>query len=209
MQVSNPHCLAIEPHKRINTNLDQYFITGTFETLYLASLTFTRPQPLLYMSTTKRSSVCMYCDCRLSSWGWFVRATSVSVRSEMLCQADQAVFLPHPRKCDTVSQPVMAWKSGKARHVDGPNWAERVWIGMSRIFFPLPRHTHNSDRPSDANQRRARMTTSLSTVCTKAIWWPWLAASARWRRILVSASVWLHGWRPGISCCLLEITLYR
>ena len=34
----------------------------------------------------------MYCDCRLSSWGWFVRATSVSVRSGMLCHADQAVL---------------------------------------------------------------------------------------------------------------------
>ena len=67
----------------------------------------------------------------------------------VLCQTDQADFLPHPRKCDTVSQPVTAWNSGSARHLDGPSRAERVWIGMSRIFFPLPRQTHNSDSPSD------------------------------------------------------------
>jgi len=74
-------------------------------------------------------------------------------------------------------------------------------------FFPVPRHTHSSDRPSDANQWMPEciLTTSLSTVCTKAIWWPWLAAWARWSSILVSASVWLHGWRPEMSCCLLEM----
>ena len=64
----------------------------------------------------------------------------------LLCQAD---FLSHPRKYDTVSQPVTAWNNGSASHLDGPSWAERVWIGMSRIFFPLPRQTYNWDSPSD------------------------------------------------------------
>ena len=40
-------------------------------------------------------------------------------------------------------------------------------MGMSLIFFPLPRLTHNSESPSDAKKCIARMTTSLSTVWTR------------------------------------------
>ena len=50
----------------------------------------------------------------------------MSVSPVVLCQADQAVFLPHPRMCETVSQPVTAWNNDRAMHLDGPNWADRV-----------------------------------------------------------------------------------
>lgn len=142
------------------------------------------------MTTSKRFMVYMCWDCGLNSWGLFVWATDVSVSSGVLCQADQAALLPHPKNCDTVSQPLTACKGGKALHLKGSSWADRVWIGLSHIFFPLPRQARTSDRPSDPNQCMARMTTSLSTVCTNATWWPWLVAWARWSSILVSASVW-------------------
>ena len=47
----------------------------------------------------------------------------------------------------------------------------------------------------------ANTTTSLSTVRTYALVWPRSTACARGRRILVSASEWLHG--------LLEITVWN
>jgi len=166
----------------------------------LLSLTLDRPQPLLYITTTNRSRVCMCSDCRLSCCGSLLRATSVLVSPVVLCQADQAVFLTHPRMCETVSQPVTAWNSDREMHLDGPNWAARINGNVTNLFS-VPRHTHSSYRPSDANRWMARMTTSLSTVRTKAIWWPWLAAWARWSSILVSPSASLHGWRPEMSCC--------
>ena len=45
----------------------------------------------------------------------------MSVSPVVLCQADQAVFLPHPRMCETVSQPVTALNNDRAMHLDGPN----------------------------------------------------------------------------------------
>ena len=67
--------------------------------LCLASLTLSSPQPLLYITTTKRSILHMCWDSRLSSCGSLMRATNVSVSPGVFCQADQAVLLPHPRNC--------------------------------------------------------------------------------------------------------------
>jgi hypothetical protein len=36
----------------------------------------------------------------------FGSLASVSVRPEVFCHTDQVVFFPHPRMCDSVSQPV-------------------------------------------------------------------------------------------------------
>ena len=182
------------------------FFFPLVNSLCLASLTLSSPQLLLYMTTTKRSSLRMCWDSRLSSCGSLVRATSVSVIPVVFGQAGQAVFFPHPNNCETVSQPVTAWNSGRALHLDGPSCADRVWMGMSRVFFPLPRQIHNSERPNEAKKWIARITTSLSTVRTKATLWPCCKAWARCSIILVSASLWLQGWRPDMLWRLLERT---
>ena len=44
----------------------------------------------------------------------------MSVSSDMLLQAAQAVFLPHPRNCEVVSHPVELWKKGSANDFNGP-----------------------------------------------------------------------------------------
>ena len=76
--------------------------------------------PLLYIITTNPSSFCMWRDPRLKHDGALVSASSVSVSPGVFCQDAQAVFFPHPRKCDVVSHPVMAWKSGNATDREGP-----------------------------------------------------------------------------------------
>jgi len=42
----------------------------------------------------------------------------MSVTSSKACQASQADFLPIRLKADTVSQPVMAWNTGRAFDLD-------------------------------------------------------------------------------------------
>ena len=111
----------------------------------------------------------------------------------MLVQAAQAVFLPHPRNCEGVSHPVGLWKKGSVNAFNGPILERMVYIGMSRYVFSCTKATQSSDRPRDSKHLTANTTTSLSTVRTYAFVWPCSAACARCRRILVSASEWLHG----------------
>ena len=125
----------------------------------------------------------------------------------VFCQDAQAVFLPHPRKCDVVSHPVMARESGNATDLEGPRSEKISWMGISLRLFPLPKPTQSSTRPSVGKKRMARTTISLSTVLTYDVWCPCPDACARWRYILVSAPEWLHGSRADTSHGLLEITL--
>ena len=141
-----------------------------------ASFTLSKPQVLQYIRTTKRSSFCMWSDSMLKRLGSLDNATSVCVSPGVFSQAAQAVFFPQPRKCDIVSHPVMAWKSGNARDFDGPIWAHTSCMGISRTFFPLPRHTYKSVRFSVEKKCTERTTTSLSTVHTTALRWPCCAA---------------------------------
>ena len=75
------------------------------------------------------------------------------------------------------------------------------------ILFPCTKATQSSDWPRDSKHLTANTTTSLSTVQTYAFVWPCSAACARCRRILVSASEWLHGRSVVTSHRLLESTV--
>ena len=132
----------------------------------LASMTLAKPHPLLDVITTNRSSFCMWRDPRLKHDGALVSASSVSVSPGVLCQDAPAVFLPNPRKCEIVSHPVMAWKSGNAIDREGPRSEQISWMGIPRSFFPLPKPTNSSNRPSVVKKRMTRITISLSTVLT-------------------------------------------
>ena len=103
-----------------------------------ASLTLAKPHHLLYITTTNRSNFSIWRDSRLKHDGALVSASSVSVSPGVFCQDAQAVFLPQPRKCDVVSHPVMAWKSGNAIDLEGPRSEQISWMGISRRFFPTP-----------------------------------------------------------------------
>ena len=107
----------------------------------LASLTLAKPHHLLYVITTNRSSFCMWRDPRLKHDGALVSASSVSVSPGVFCQDAPADFLPHPRKCEIVSHPEMAWKSGNAIGREGPRSEQISWMGISRSFFPPPKPT--------------------------------------------------------------------
>ena len=73
--------------------------------------------------------------------GALVSASSVSVSPGVFCQDAPAVCLPHPRKCEIVSHPVMAWKSGNAIDREGSRSEQISWMGISRSFSPLPKPT--------------------------------------------------------------------
>ena len=65
-------------------------------------------------------------------------------------------------------------------------------MDIFRIFFPLPRQTHNSDRTSDVNQCIAMFTTSLSTVCTNLMTLPdCMAKVEEYSGVCPSVVAWL------------------
>ena len=76
------------------------------------------------------------------------------------------VFLPHPRKCEIVSHPVMAWKSGNAIDREVPRSEQISWMGISRSFSHSRSQPNSSNRPSVVKKRMTRVTISLSTVLT-------------------------------------------
>ena len=86
---------------------------------WLGSLTLAKPHPLLHMLTVRQDTQ-----------GW---SRMVNFVSEFWCIA-QAIFLPHPRKCDVVAHHLMAWKMVNVRYLKGP-WYEHVsWVGILRCF---------------------------------------------------------------------------
>ena len=107
----------------------------------LVSLALAKPHPLLYVITTNRSRFCMWRDPWLKRDGALVSASSVSVSPGVFCKDAPSVFLPHPRKFEIVSHPVMAWKSGNAIDREGPRSEQISWMGISRSFFPHSKPT--------------------------------------------------------------------
>ena len=73
----------------------------------------------------------MWRDPILKHDGVLVSGSSVSVSPGVFCQDAQAVFLPHPRTCEIVSHPEVAWKSGNAIYREGPRSEQISWMGIS------------------------------------------------------------------------------
>ena len=63
-----------------------------------------------------------HADSKLARFGSLFSVTSVSV-SLVVCQDVQAVYLSYPRNCH-VLHPVIAWKSGIAKDLEGPGWEQ-------------------------------------------------------------------------------------
>ena len=79
--------------------------------------------------------------------GALVSASSVSVSPVVFCQYAPAVFLPHPRKCEIVSHPVMAWKSGNAIDREGPRSSRyHRWEYREAFSHPLTNPTALTDQ---------------------------------------------------------------
>ena len=75
---------------------------------------------------------------RLEHYGSLVSASSVSVRSGVFYQDDQAIVLSHPRTCAVVSHHLMVYN---IRYLKGPISGQTSWMGISRSFSPLQRPT--------------------------------------------------------------------
>ena len=75
----------------------------------LAWFTVAALQILLYMITLKRSSHCIWMDSTVNEWGSSIIAKNVSVISDGVFQAAQAVFFPTPKElgCCVISTKCM------------------------------------------------------------------------------------------------------
>ena len=73
----------------------------------------------------------MWLEFIVNDSGFSVSVSITSVISGMLFHVAQEVFFPQPRSCDVVSQPLKAWKRGRALDLVGPNMDVKSWIGIS------------------------------------------------------------------------------
>ena len=122
---------------------------------YLTSLTLAKPRHTIhaYHTSFQLMHVCAFKNDRS-----LVSAPSVSASpGSLLATSNELRFVSHF---------VMRWKSGNARDLDVSSWDLISWIGMSRSFFPLPKPTHGSEKPSVDKKRMTMTATSLSTVRT-------------------------------------------
>ena len=108
-----------------------------------------------------KSFHCMWRDPRLKHDGALVSASSVPVSPGVFCQDAPAVFLQHSRKCEIVSDPVMAWKSDNAIDREGPRSEQISWMGISRSFSHTRSQPNSSNRPSVVKKLMTRITISL------------------------------------------------
>ena len=81
---------------------------------FVASFTDWAAQFLLYISTVKCSRRLIRRESSVRLAGSWVMAVNVMVASGKFTHAFHAVFLPIPIMEDTTSQPVNAWKKGRA-----------------------------------------------------------------------------------------------
>ena len=127
-------------------------------------------------------------------WGAADKHRSANVTSGFCCHTAHAVFFPFPYRADTVSQPVMLWKAGRAPARASPSWLAISCAGMYLKFFPVP----NAIQSSLSSCRcliteMAITTTSLSVVRNATFVNPLKVWSATCTNIRVSASSCVHG----------------
>ena len=127
-------------------------------------------------------------------WGAADKHRSANVTSGFCCHTAHAVFFPFPYRADTVSQPVMLWKAGRAPARASPSWLAISCAGMYLKFFPVP----NAIQGSLSSCRcliteMAITTTSLSVVRNATFVNPLKVWSATCTNIRVSASACVHG----------------
>ena len=94
----------------------------------LASLTVSTSRVLLYRRTTNRSMVA-----KASCWIWpghSERTRKASVASGYTVQTSHPVFFPLPMNAETVSQPVIQWKNGRAAALLTPKLRAISWAAI-------------------------------------------------------------------------------
>ena len=90
--------------------------------------------------------------------------------------------------------PVRLWKRGSAKDFNGPIL---YWSGWYILEYHDNVFLYQSPPKALIGQETQNTWQPLSTVRTYAFVWPCSAACARGRRILVSASEWLHNLKSG------------
>ena len=76
-----------------------------------------------------------------------------------------------------------------SRQCDDPGWCALV---LEKKIRDIPIHTLSAQLGPSSCMALSLLHAVTGCDECKAIWWPWLAAWARWSSILVSASVWLE-----------------
>ncbi len=95
----------------------------------LASLIEVKGLVLSYITTTSLSRALKWQELGFKfSKGYIERYTNVSVTSSKACQACHAVFLPLNLNAEIVSQPVMAWNTGRALDLGSPRLSQIAFM---------------------------------------------------------------------------------
>ena len=113
--------------------------------------------------------------------------------------ANHAVLFPQPRKLDTVSHQLIAWRNVIAFSL---TFLTISWIEIWRKWEPTPMLTQSSLSRSAGKCSIARATESVFTVRITTLRSPCRAQCATWSRMRVSDSSWEHGWRYSTSFML-------
>ena len=108
-------------------------------------------------------------------------------------QASHAFSLPLLAQKETMSHPVMAWKTGSALHLSGPSFEAMSWIAIFLKCFPVPNDIHNFLAPSCCQRKAAGTTTSVTEVLMMITECPCLTQSAPCTSRRVSAYSCVQG----------------
>ena len=104
---------------------------------------------------------------------------------------NRADFFPRPRKLDTVSHPLTAWKIQNINAFSLHIFHNRVESNLSKV------NTDSKANPEFIKPKRQEIPIARTTHLVRIITLrsPCRAQCATWSRMRVSASSWEHGWR--------------
>ena len=157
------------------------------------SLTFEYFVPRSYITQTNLSKISLSISCMSVKEDSRMKVSVVSVS---VCYVFHIVFFALPANCDVVSEPVNAWKNGRAMHTFWPRTSAYLWIGIQFLSFPTPNSIHSSwscfSLFKVKNTEREITTTSESTVTTFIFLYS-SKTSLTWMKIRVYASSCLQG----------------
>ena len=100
----------------------------------------------------------------------------------------QAVFLPWPASCDTLSQPVIAWNDSRVSTWRGGSSWWSMWIGMYFGFWRVPAFIHSWVHGILSKWAANKTSTSVSRTKTTTVS---ALVLTQWSTRRVSASSWL------------------
>ena len=141
--------------------------------------------------------------------GYWLSLLNTGPTSGQTAHVCYAVVFPLPRKAETMSQPVKAWKKSMPLHFSWPRFIAKSWIGNHLMDCPWPNSNQSISKPTfwrlaKTSSAMTRMSVSHALINRDFVFC--LAAWTACVKILESASSWLQGCRPSKLMDLFDKT---